>query len=329
MASSNPMGLAQPLSVGNVVSAGLRLYRDRFKDYIVCALYSVLWSVLPFLVLILLAVFVGVAVSASSNFAALLALLIPAWIVLFVYCVARSYARNAAIARMAYGDLTQQPETPDAATRFTRSRMWSFLLMNLIVGLIYFAVVIALYITLAIVLGILLASVGGFDLSSPESLAVAIGSNPSTAITFGLVVLVLLLVVLVAFLWLGARFSVTELPLAVETETDALKSVGRSWSLTKHNVWRIALIVFVAALITLPLYIAYFIISGIVNAVLLSLYSADSSTYEVLSSLIGYPINLIVGLIAIPFWQAIRAVIYYDLRGRREGLGLNLPDRPV
>ncbi|MEL7420561.1 MAG: DUF975 domain-containing protein, partial [Cyanobacteria bacterium J06555_3] len=26
----------------------------------------------------------------------------------------------------------------------------------------------------------------------------------------------------------------------------------------------------------------------------------------------------------IPFWQSIRAVIYHDLRVRREGIGLNL-----
>jgi hypothetical protein len=27
-----------------------------------------------------------------------------------------------------------------------------------------------------------------------------------------------------------------------------------------------------------------------------------------------------------PFWQAIKAVIYYDLRSRREGLGLQVRD---
>jgi hypothetical protein len=26
----------------------------------------------------------------------------------------------------------------------------------------------------------------------------------------------------------------------------------------------------------------------------------------------------------IPFWQSIKAVVYYDLRVRREGMGMNL-----
>jgi hypothetical protein len=30
-----------------------------------------------------------------------------------------------------------------------------------------------------------------------------------------------------------------------------------------------------------------------------------------------------------PFWQSIKAVIYYDLRSRREGLGLQLRDHDI
>ena len=35
------------------------------------------------------------------------------------------------------------------------------------------------------------------------------------------------------------------------------------------------------------------------------------------------------GAVVLPFWQAIKAVIYYDLRSRREGLGLKLRDYEI
>ncbi|BAZ86107.1 hypothetical protein NIES806_23170 [Dolichospermum compactum NIES-806] len=38
---------------------------------------------------------------------------------------------------------------------------------------------------------------------------------------------------------------------------------------------------------------------------------------------------LIGGTFVMPFWQSIKAVIYYDLRSRREGLGLQLRDHDI
>jgi hypothetical protein len=35
----------------------------------------------------------------------------------------------------------------------------------------------------------------------------------------------------------------------------------------------------------------------------------------------------VLSIVILPLWQIIKAVIYYDLRGRREGLGLQLRDR--
>ena len=35
-------------------------------------------------------------------------------------------------------------------------------------------------------------------------------------------------------------------------------------------------------------------------------------------------IALAGGAFMVPFWQAIKAVIYYDLRVRREGMGIDL-----
>jgi hypothetical protein len=35
------------------------------------------------------------------------------------------------------------------------------------------------------------------------------------------------------------------------------------------------------------------------------------------------------GALIVPFWQTVKAVVYYDLRSRREGLGLQLRDHDI
>jgi hypothetical protein len=42
--------------------------------------------------------------------------------------------------------------------------------------------------------------------------------------------------------------------------------------------------------------------------------------------MVAYILGLVSGALFLPFWQAIKAVIYYDLRSRREGLGLQMRD---
>ena len=47
-------------------------------------------------------------------------------------------------------------------------------------------------------------------------------------------------------------------------------------------------------------------------------------SFQLLSFLIGYAIGILGNIFLLPFWQAIKAVVYYDLRTRREGMGLEL-----
>ncbi|NEP04181.1 MAG: hypothetical protein F6K25_02025 [Okeania sp. SIO2G4] len=50
--SQNPITLTKLLSVGNIVSASIRIYRDNFKSYFGIAIRATLWFLLPFLALI-------------------------------------------------------------------------------------------------------------------------------------------------------------------------------------------------------------------------------------------------------------------------------------
>ena len=42
----------QPLTVGNVVSAAFRLYRDRLSTYLVIAVRASLWALFPLLIIL-------------------------------------------------------------------------------------------------------------------------------------------------------------------------------------------------------------------------------------------------------------------------------------
>jgi hypothetical protein len=53
----------------------------------------------------------------------------------------------------------------------------------------------------------------------------------------------------------------------------------------------------------------------------------DGTGFSVLMLAATYAIGLAASVIVLPLWQTIKAVIYYDLRSRREGLGLQLRDR--
>ncbi|WNZ21980.1 MAG: hypothetical protein EDM05_59515 [Leptolyngbya sp. IPPAS B-1204] len=317
-ASSNLQG---PLSVGNVVSAGLRLYSNHFKQYFGTALLATLWVILPIVVMAFIVGFFAVA----QNYYALLGLIIPAWIVLLLYCIGKYMAGSAAISRLAFGELTSEPETTRDAKRFTNSRLWSFVWMSLLLGLLYFSVVIAAYIGIAIVFVAIFAALGVNPFSAPQPNV----SDPGLLIGIGLLSILLILLVLGLLLWLAARFAVPEVALAVETEVGAIESLGRSWRLTQKNGWRIILILAVTFLITLPLVILIQLLTNLVQGGFAAVASDQTVDPAPFLLLISYAVSFLGNVFMLPLWQAIKAVIYYDLRSRREGFGLQLRDRQI
>lgn len=324
MASPSPSSSSsQTLSVGNVVSAGFRLYGANAKQYLTIALFGTLWLLLPFVA----AIAIVLVFAAVQNYYATLGLIIPALIVLFFYTLAQYLANSALIARLAFGELTSQPEPLKDARRFVQSRKWSFLGASFLMGLIYLGVMIVFYLVLAIVVVGLLVGLGGFQLlRNPTPAALAANAG-----TIGLLVLLglgFILAFLAFFLWFAARFVSFELPLAIETDSTATQTIGRMWSLTKGSAWRIALILFVTGLVTLPLQLLLQIVVGSADAVIRAAgFPPASSTYTALSLLITYAVSFALSIVVLPLWQVVKAVIYYDLRSRREGLGLQLRDR--
>ena len=95
-------GQTGPLSVGNVVSASLRIYRDHFKSYFGLALVTYLWLLIP------------------------------------IYGWAKYSAISALISRLAFGEVSEKPETVSDAYREVNPGMWSFLWAGILTSLIFF-----------------------------------------------------------------------------------------------------------------------------------------------------------------------------------------------
>jgi Membrane domain of glycerophosphoryl diester phosphodiesterase len=262
-----------PLSVGNVVSASLRIYRDHFKLYFALAFTAYLWLLVP------------------------------------IYGWAKYSAISALISRLAFGEVRENPETINDANREVNPRMWSFLwagiLASLILGGVYLGGVIAM-----IILGVAAGAI--------------FGQNTTIIVGLGVVVVIAFLILYIRIL---SRLLIVELPLAIESDLDASSAIGRSWELTKGSVGRIQWIVFVAFLISLPLYIVSNVLTAMLPVVLTPLLGEGSTLYSLVYAILVIALSFGFGAILAPFWQVIKAIIYYDLRSRKEGLGLEIRDR--
>ncbi len=276
-------GPMQPLSLGNVVSAGLRLYRSHLKDYFLLALEAYVWLLVP------------------------------------IYGWVKFYALSALISRLAFAELVEQPESISSGQRFVNSRLWQFFVAMLLMTLVFIGIVFG--ITFLFVLFSILSA----------ALVTVIGQQANLAVytLIGLLTIVISIVAIVGLFWLLTRFYLVDVPLAIEDNIDGASSIGRSWELTQGYVWRILLISFVAFLITLPIQILVQIITSILQLIFAPLLQQDSSVFTLLFAVLILVLSFASGAAVLPFWQAIKAVIYYDLRSRREGLGLKLRERDI
>ncbi|MEB3123284.1 MAG: DUF975 domain-containing protein [Snowella sp.] len=246
----------ETLSVGNVVSAGLRIYRDNFKVYYLEALKSYLWVLVP------------------------------------VYGWAKFAAIQALIARLAFCEVRETPESLADARRQVMPKMWIFLVTGILIGSIFFA---GLFVFVII------------------SILVGTGFNALVSVVFSLLMLLYALFLIFAYIWLISRIAFAELAIAIDDIREATKAIGRSWTITQGFVGKIQIIFFIAFLLTIPF-------SAVSNLGSLLFQSAEWGA--VINLLLTIPL----GALLVPFWQSIKAVIYYDLLTRKEGLGLELRD---
>lgn len=273
-----------PLNPGNVVSAALKLYRDHFKTYLKLAAIGCLWSVVP------------------------------------VYGWAQFSMHSGVLSRLVFHELINQPETVEQAKRQLEPKLWSFLGVSLLVGLIFGGAYMVLYIG-----GIIAGMAVGFGVGALLNSVLG-----ETGVVIGVILgfVLFFAIFIIGLLWVVARFIIAEVPLAIEGRTDLTTSIGRSWTLSKQSVTRIQFVLVAANLITIPIVI----IPGFFALGLWANLLADVETGAPpelgaafwLTYALAILFNIAFNIVVLPFWQAIKGVLYYDLRSRREGLDLKI-----
>ena len=301
------------LSPGNVVSAGLRLYRDHLKVYFTIAFRATLWSLLPFLFFIPI---IPTLIASNQVNPSSILLLIVIEIPLLFYCFAKYVANSALISRLAFRQLVGLPETVREARNHVDRKFWIFLRTNLLYFLIYIGMVLGFYLAM-IVIGIIFVII-----------AVATKNNILALIFMGLIGIVAFAFALSFMIRFFTRLSIVEVPLAIEPNLNAKQTIGRSRALTKGYVGRIFLILTVGVLVSIPIYIVVRIAVSIIQASLLTIMNTTTTSisFQIISLFVSYVLGLTIGVFVIPFWQSIKAVIYYDLRTRQEGIDLQIRD---
>ena len=272
----------QPLSVGSVVSAGMRLYRSQFKKYFFIALKAYAWLLVP------------------------------------IYGWVKFYALSALISRLAFGELVNQPESVSSGERFVNSRLWEF----------FITIILMFAISIGITLGFIL--IGGLLIGIPTVLLGGLqDANPANTGIFILITLLVMIIVFTGIMWIGTRFYLIDVPLAIEENVNGSSTINRSWELTKGNIGRIVLISLIGVLITIPIQFIIQIITTIIQLIFTPLMQERNPIFAIIFLVLIVGLSFCGGALIVPFWQTVKAVVYYDLRSRREGLGLQLRDHDI
>ena len=194
----------EPLQVGKVISAGLRIYRDNFKSYIAIALQASLWGFVPFFAFIVLLglVFAAFQISAGLGILVLLGA-IGIWTYVSLYCADKSLQNSALISRLTFQLLRNQPETVVQARKQLPKQKLIFFITQ------FFA---------------------SFLISLSNSVPQFIQgflwfSNQNEVFSA-----ILILVSLAVYLWVFSRLFIPEVVVAIEKK-EPIKSISRSWEL--------------------------------------------------------------------------------------------------
>ncbi|MFJ4260939.1 hypothetical protein ACIPY0_05805 [Paenarthrobacter nicotinovorans] len=143
-----------------------------------------------------------------------------------------------------------------------------------------------------------------------------------------LIVLPLGLGSVIVFVWIGLKLMLAPAVIVVE-HTGVYDGLLRSWRLTRNNWWRIFGITLVVAImlgiiaqiVQIPASLAIGFIGGTVSP-----HPDEQSTASILmvSTIVSTAIQALVGSVTFAFQSSVSALIYMDLRMRREGLDVEL-----
>lgn len=138
--------------------------------------------------------------------------------------------------------------------------------------------------------------------------------------------LILMVISALVSSYLSIKFSVAS-PAMVLENLGVFAAIGRSWSLTRGNFWRLFGINILTAIITSMVAGIFVGIADALGAIFIVVGS--SSPEDVIASLnTTYILTMVMSTIAqlliLPFTSSVNALLYIDLRMRKEGLDVEL-----
>lgn len=311
-APSAPLG---PLNPGDVVSAALRLYRDRFKTYLQLSALATLWIFGGILgMAVVIGLLAGVLGAVGGEGLAIVGGLLGALVgfVPLLYGMAKYTMISSVIGRLSFRDLINQPETSLDVRRDLNPKLGQFLSLGFLLALAFMAAYLVSALAAALV-GVGAGLVVGGLLGALTNSTVGGIVGSILGVLLGIAIFTL------GLIWVVSHLFIPEVVLAVEPNQDAGSSLSRSWELTQKSIGRIQIVFLATFLIQFP------VLS--VTSYLPSLFFAflpDSITVIVVSQVISFIFSLAGSILILPIWQAVKGVLYYDLRSRREGLDLEL-----
>ncbi|NJN39225.1 MAG: RDD family protein [Acaryochloridaceae cyanobacterium CSU_3_4] len=294
--------LLSALTAGNIVTVALQVFRGKSDDYITTSLQSYLWFFLCFLgacVLgglgYLLGQSLGLTDKALVIFAGLFAL--P----LLAYGRGRKTATGGILSRLIFNQLINRTESKENVQQQIFPRTWIYLRAELL----FWLILIGLYLGFVFILG-LFAGLFFSSFRQGDILDFLIRENNfsgSTVLTWIAIIALILLFylgIILFFSYFVARLWLFDVIIALE-EVTAIQALRRSWQLTRTQ-GREALAV---ALISGSMLVPPLILCGFL-------------------SIFGFLSVLFLIVLAFPLYQSVKAVNYYDLRSRNEGLTFDL-----
>jgi membrane-anchored glycerophosphoryl diester phosphodiesterase (GDPDase) len=191
--------------------------------------------------------------------------------------------------------------------RQSKGRLWP--LIGWLWAVVGTAIVLYIVFILIIVLAAAIGGVGGVTLAIVFGILGGLGA-------------------IALVLWLYTKLSLVPAALLVERLTLG-RAIARSWSLTRGYFWRtlgiellVLIIINVAtSVVTAPLEIVFLFVSGLFNQ------TGDHTTAIVIAVILGVvtiALTVVVGAVSTVVQSSTTALLYIDLRMRKEALDLQL-----
>ncbi len=175
--------------------------------------------------------------SALIAYILIILLAIILWLLFSFYCWCHASKNSALISRLAFKEITYQPETTKQAQKNIR-KFWSFYGLQIVIGLIISGISIILSMIQWITIELPIYFINQPIITDPLRL---IGS----------------ILYAIIYFWCYNHFFIAETILVIEDNLGIINSIKRSWKLTNPYLWPILLIILCSFLVTLPVYLGF------------------------------------------------------------------------